>query len=474
MVHSKVKTMKYAMLVLAGLWLAACADERGFRPKQFPATADQAQNKTCTCDAKQSTQAPVSGKGDQLATTAKPVAQDSNAPAPTPGSSVAPAPVQHKDEALDHTIHTIVEQLEPGADQAQGQEKFYKDLTPSDRALQVIKGMDINQIDASGNGVSIEVKAVINDDGGDDKLIVASGVVPYGVEKLTPLQSETKNVSMQAFFCSPTDCGSQHSYLRVYMHVFMESGETVTAVFMQAPNGQYTVINSSIRSPFPSVDSVYSAKSTMQAVVKSGDTSQVKGDPTSTVQKASVRTVEKAGEKDQARLQQDPGKDQARLPQEPNSKSEKAVKKAEVNEGNTLKASIGGFRRARVIHDNDDTQTAKAPADLKPLSAADAQKAMDEALKAKATTLPSNTLPADAMMQSAQLKIAPAVPQEDAKKAFDTALAQTMQQLTPKATQEANKDAAPAAQPAKEAAPQGTPEAQPTKATQADDGIIST
>lgn len=478
MVQSKVKTMKYAMLVLAGLWLAACADERGFRPKSFPAATDQAQkdSKNCNCDSRQSSQN-SSASGQQAGTGGQAVipspAGPQNSAAPAPGSNSGAAPVKQKDEVLDHTLRTIIEQLEPGTDPAQGQEKITRNLTPSERANQVIKGMDINYGDASSEGTMMEVKAVINDDGGDDKVVTAQGRVLYGVEKLIPLQSETKNISIQAYFCLPADCGGQHPYLRVYMHVFLESGETVTAVFMQAPDksGQYTVINSTIKSPFPSVDSVYSAKSTMQSIVKSGETSQVKGDPTAAVKKA-VRGIEKSGEKDQTRLAQESGprKDESRVAQEPDSKSEKAVKTAGAAQPKALQASIGGFRsrRYKVIHDNDDSQSVQAPVQVKPITAADAQKAWDEAMKSKATTLPSGTLPSDVLKQSAQAKVTPPSTKDDATKALDTALAETMKQMSPK-TQEANKDAAPVEQ-----KKESTPQTQPTKSTQVDESVIST
>jgi len=471
--------MKYAMLVLAGLWLAACADERGFRPKQFPTTTEaQKDGKTCVCDARQSTQTPAQQapiKGDQLTTPSKPNAQDSNAPVQGQIETPAATPsVQHKSESLDHTIHTIVEQLEPGADPAQGQEKFNRNLTPADRAIQVIKGMDINYGDASGNGTMMEVKAVINDDGGDDKIVTATGRVLYGVEKLVPLQSETKNISIQAYFCLPADCGAQHPYLRVYMHVFLESGETVTAVFLQAPDksGQFTVINSTIQSPFPSTDSVYSAKASMQSVVKSGDSAQVKGDPSSIIKKA-VRAIERSGDKDQARVEQEaaPQKDQTRVAQDPNGKAEKAVKKTD-DDTTTRRTPL--FRPVRAVHDNDDSKGLQAPAQVKPLTSADAQKAMDDALKAQKTTVPSSTLPADVMMQSAQVNLGPVKSQGDAKLALDTALANTMKQINPPLTQEANKDAVPAEQQPKQSSPQSAPSAQPTKATQADDGMVST
>jgi hypothetical protein len=467
MVQSKVKTMKYAMLVLAGLWLAACADERGFRPKQIPSITDQAQKdgKNCVCDARQGAQtsAPVQqqpSKGDQLTTPSKPNAQDSNAPVKGQIETPAATPVvQHKDEALDHTIHTIIEELNPGADSKENREKFDSNLTSADRAIQVIKGMDINYGDASGNGTMMEVKAVINDDGGDDKIVTATGRVLYGVEKLVPLQSESKNISIQAYFCLPADCGAQHPYLRVYMHVFLESGETVTAVFLQAPDksGQFTVINSTIKSPFPSTDSVYTAKATMQSVVKSGDSSQVKGDPASMI-KSAVRGLEKAGDKDQARVEQEaaPQKDQARIAQDANGKAEKAMKKTE-DDSSAHRTPF--FRPVGAVHDNDDSKGLQAPAQVKPLTSADAQKAMDDALKAQKTTVPSSTLPADVMMQSAQVNLGPVKSQDDAKLALDTALANTMKQINPPLTQEANKDA-PAAAPAKqqEAAPAAHPE----------------
>lgn len=496
MVHSKVKTMKFVLLLVAGLWLAACADERGFRAKTFPSTADQEQKKAGKnngpCDASGQPITPPSSQtqppSQQPVNPAQNIVDQNSA---TPSPSVGAAPVQHQDEVLDHTIHTIVEQLEPGSASAEVEAKFRNNLTAGDHAIQVIKGMDIGQLDANGNGVQIEIKTLINDDGGDDKTLIASGAVPYGTEKLTELKTNLQNAKVYAFFCSREACGDGPGLLRVYMMVSPAKGDPVVAIFMQSliNNGQNTIIKSSIVTPFPSYDSVYSAKKTMQTVItrRASDKSQhVSGDPNGGL-KFPARAVitAKNVKKDQSRLEPDPNGE----PEKINAKKSTEPEKKTADSGSSADSRKPEFRNVTVIHDNDNTQPQPTPAAnpsaakaspngnsvtlpkvMKSVTADQAKKAMDDALKSKAVAPPSETLPSDVVSSSGQAKISPKS-SDDVTKAWDEALKNTMKNLNKTQEVKAPATSKPATTPAPKAQPDQQQQ-QPQK--QNSYGIIST
>jgi hypothetical protein len=437
-------------LTVSIMVLAACSDERGFRAKAFPPTAEQAlrDQRACHCNGNGNNQPGDSQKNqnspNQPGASAAPngagQAPDADANKKAEEAQPNAAAAEMIDERIDVSAKTLSVSEDPNAKVSDETiAKFKDNFSPekSAQAAAIFKGISISTGEAAGQDIPVSMKVAIATNDGYDKALIVDDVVTYGQKTWKELKNKTylnpidnssvsaTDVSVQAIFCPLKQCDGKR-LLWVLLTATGKDNQPVYAEFFQdlSDDGKNTVIHSTLsKDAMASFESAYVPPKMQQVEKSSNKEDGSKGSADAGRKDAVVITGDENAPKSQDRVQPDASKAQGEQVKADSSEQKPTLMQRFVNLLRQHKAKSGSDSSNGAVQIDQSKAKSRSPILNQQV---DAQKLWDQDLKAKAAVqnaAPSLSTIGQDTVNSAQANVK-SISKDDAQKAWDQALPQ--------------------------------------------------